>query len=73
MRRRHSPPASAWLAALFLPALAASAAVPAPEQLLPDDTLIMLTAPDFTKLRAICQKSPKGRLWNDPAMKPLQG
>jgi hypothetical protein len=40
--------------------------------LLPDDTLIMVTAPDFAKLRAICQKSPKSRLWNDPAMKPLK-
>src|ERR1017187_3853380 len=58
------------VAALF--ALTASAAIPAPEQLLPDDTLILLTAPDFTKLRQICQKSPKSLLWNDPAMKPLK-
>jgi hypothetical protein len=61
-----------FLSALFALALAASAAVPAPEQLLPDDTLILLTAPDFTKLRLICQKSPKGQLWNDPVMKPLR-
>ena len=30
-----------------------------------------MTAPDFSKLREIRQKSPKSRLWNDPAMKPL--
>jgi hypothetical protein len=59
----------AWLLSL---ALAAGAAIPAPEQLLPDDTLIMVTAPDFAKLRAICQKSAKSQLWNDPAMKPLR-
>ena len=59
-----------WLFTLL--ALTTGAAVPAPEQLLPDDTLIMVTAPDFTKLRAICQKSPKSQLWSDPAMKPLR-
>ncbi len=63
---------SLLLAWLFSLALAAGAAIPAPEQLLPDDTLIMVTAPDFAKLRAICQKSAKSQLWNDPAMKPLR-
>jgi hypothetical protein len=73
-RRRISPSLSfsLFLIALFAFAVAAGAAVPAAEQLLPDDTLIMVTAPDFTKLRAICQKSPKSQLWNDPAMKPLR-
>lgn len=61
-----------FTAALFSVALAAGGAIPPPEQLLPDDTLILLTAPDFAKLRAICQKSPKSQLWNDPAMKPLK-
>jgi len=50
----------------------AGAAVPAPEQLLPDDTLIVLTAPDFSRFRQVCQRSPKSRLWNDPALKPLR-
>ncbi len=59
-------------AGLCLCALTADAAVPAPEQLLPDDTLIVLTAPDFARLRQLCQQSPKGRLWNDPALKPLK-
>lgn len=59
-------------ACLCFSAIAAGAAIPPPEQLLPDDTLIVLTAPDFGRLRQICQRSPKGRLWNDPAMKPLK-
>jgi len=57
---------------LCVPVLAAGAAVPSPEQLLPDDTLLMLTVPDFPKLRQISQSSPKGQLWNDPVMKPLR-
>ena len=60
------------LAALAALATPAGAAAPAPEQLLPDDTLVLLTAPDFSRLRAICQRSPKSRLWNDPALKPLR-
>jgi hypothetical protein len=59
-------------AGLLCLALTAGAAVSPAEQLLPDDTLILVTAPDFAKLRAICQKSPKNRFWNDPAMKPLK-
>ena len=60
------------LAALFPLALSSEAAIPSPEQLLPDDTLILLTAPDLNNLRQIREKSPKGQLWNDPAMKPLR-
>ena len=60
------------LVAWFSLVLAAGAAIPGPEQLLPDDTLILLTAPDFAKLRQMCQRSPKGQLWNDPALKPLK-
>jgi hypothetical protein len=46
--------------------------VPPPEQLLPDDTLVMVTSPEFTRLKAIWQKSPKSQLWNDLAMRPLK-
>jgi hypothetical protein len=60
------------VAALFPLALTRGAAIPAPDQLLPDDTLLLLTAPDFNKLRQIRQQSPKSRLWNDPAMKPFR-
>jgi hypothetical protein len=56
---------------LLLP-LAAGAAMLPPEQLLPDDTLVVVTAPDFTKLKAIWQKSPKNLLWHDLAMRPLK-
>ncbi len=59
-------------AIFFLAVLTATAAIPTPEQLLPDDTLIVLTAPDFAKLRQLCQKSPKSQLWNDPVMKPFK-
>jgi hypothetical protein len=52
--------------------LTVGAAVPAPEQILPDDTLLLLTAPDYGKLHEIWQRSPKSRFWNDSAMKPLQ-
>jgi len=33
---------------------------------------MVLTAPDFLQLQEICQASPKGRLWNDPLLKPLK-
>jgi hypothetical protein len=49
-----------------------SAAIPSPERLLPDDTLMMVTAPDFAKLRRVWNTSPETRLWNDPAMKPFK-
>ncbi len=48
------------------------AAIPAPEKLLPADTLVMVTAPDFLKLKEIIKKSPQSQLWNDPAMKPFR-
>jgi hypothetical protein len=52
--------------------LAASAAVPSVEKLLPDDTLFLLTTPDFSKLRDIYHTSPQTQFWNDPAMKPFK-
>ena len=39
-------------------ALATFAAIPSPEKLLPDDTLEVLTAPDFSRLRATWEKQP---------------
>jgi hypothetical protein len=71
-RREPGPKAlAAWVAALMSLALTSGAAIPAPEQILPDDTLLLLTAPDYGKLYEIWQRSPKNRFWNDPAMKPL--
>src|SRR5882724_902351 len=69
-----------WLLKTFL-ALAAGllsvglngmAAIPPAEKLLPDDTLVLLTVPDFAKLREIYKSAPQGQFWNDPAMKPFK-
>ena len=47
------------------------AAVPPPEELLPQDTLFMMTVPDCAKARAAWQGWPAIRLLSDPAMKPF--
>jgi len=63
-----------WPALLLVPLLSAAplrAAMPAAENLLPADTLFVLTVPDFAALRTASAKSPKWLLWNDPAMKPF--
>ena len=48
------------------------AAVPTPEKLLSDDTLLVVTAPDFSKLRDTFKSSPQSQLWNDPALKAFR-
>jgi hypothetical protein len=53
-------------------ALTASAAVPSVEKLLPEDTLVMVTTPDFAKARDTYHSAPQSQLWNDPAMKPFK-
>src|SRR5262249_26601467 len=50
----------------------ASAAVPPPEQLLPQDTLIMASAPNFGRASEAYRNWPQTKLWQDPAMKPLR-
>ncbi len=45
------------------------AAIPPAESLLPSDTLLLVTVPDFAKLRDATRQSPQWLLWNDPAMK----
>ena len=60
------------LAVIFCLGVRGHAAVPAPEKLLPDDTLLMVTAPDFLKIRQIYKSSPQSQLWNDPAMRPFK-
>src|SRR5579871_2856192 len=57
---------------LFRLAQPAWAAIPAPEKLLPEDTVLMFTAPDFAKLQSGWQKLPQRQFWNDPAMKPFR-
>lgn len=59
------------LLGLLLPA-AASAAIPPAEKLLPPDTLLVVSTPDWTKLRATFENSPQQQLWNDPALKPFR-
>jgi hypothetical protein len=60
------------MAALFLQLLSSGAALPPAEKILPDDTLVVLTAPDFAKLREIYKSSPQSAFWKDPAMKPFK-
>jgi len=59
-------------AVLFYLACQAGAAVLPAEKILPDDTLVMFTIPDFNRVREIYQSSPQGRLWSDPAMKDFK-
>jgi hypothetical protein len=47
----------------------ADAAIPPAEKLLPDDTLVLFSIPDFTKARDIFNKSPQAQLWRDPSLK----
>lgn len=47
------------------------AEVPPAEKLLPPDTLVVVTAPDFAALKDASNRSPQTRLWQDPAMKPF--
>ena len=62
---------SALLAALLTFATPVRAAIPAAENLLPADTLLLITVPDFSTLRAAGKQSPQWLFWNDPAMKPF--
>jgi hypothetical protein len=55
---------TAWAAAL-------ASAAPAPEKLLPPDTILMLSAPSVPKFLEIQARSPQLKLWQDPAMKPF--
>ena len=47
------------------------AAIPAPENLLPADTLGFVTVPDCAAARAAAKSSPNWLFWGDPAMKPF--
>ncbi len=51
--------------------LAADAAVLPAEKLLPADTLVMMTVPDWDKARVAYGVFPMAQLWRDPAMKPF--
>ena len=59
------------LAAVSFLTLPVKAAIPPAENLVPSDTLALVTAPDVSKLRVSASKSPQWLLWNDAAMKPF--
>ena len=48
-----------------------AAALP-PEKLLPNDTVLVVTAPDWAKARMFLTNLPYARLWQDPAIKPFK-
>ncbi|MGO8700614.1 MAG: hypothetical protein ACLQVY_23230 [Limisphaerales bacterium] len=48
------------------------AAVPPPEKLLPKDTVVVVTAPDWDKGWKLLTGTSYGRLWQDPALKPFR-
>ncbi len=58
------------LAAVVL-CLGAGAAVPKPEKLLPKDTVLVVTAPDWAKARQLWSNAPYAGLWRDPNLKPF--
>src|SRR5436189_4418793 len=57
---------------LGLVSSSSTAAIPTAEKLLPDDTLVLLTVPDFGKLKDIYKSAPQSQFWTDPAMKPFK-
>ncbi|MBI4661995.1 MAG: hypothetical protein HY735_24500 [Verrucomicrobia bacterium] len=48
------------------------AAAPPPEQLLPANTIGMITIPDWDSVAAFSERSSLGSLWRDPALKPFK-
>src|SRR5437868_765156 len=43
-----------------------------PEQLLPADTIAVLSVPNVLKAKAFVQASNYGKLWQDPEMRPFK-
>jgi hypothetical protein len=52
--------------------VAGTATVPAPDRLLPADTLAMVTLPDWETVATGWRGHPMNRFWNDPAMGPFR-
>jgi len=72
LRRRAAGICLAGWVTLLAPAASLWAAIPPAENLLPKDTLLVLTVPDFAALRSDAHQSPQWLFWNDPAMKPFR-
>ncbi len=51
---------------------AVRAAVPPPQRLLPDSTLIMVTVPDCARMGAIWKRTPDVQWWRDPSMRAFK-
>ena len=66
----HRQLLSVALLALALPGR--TAATPPAPQLLPPDTLALLSIPDWSRLRQDGKTSPVQLLWDDPAMRPFR-
>ncbi len=60
------------LTGLFACSTPLFAAIPPAEKLLPPDTLAVMSAPDWSKLREVYKKSPQSQFWDDAAMKPFR-
>ncbi len=52
--------------------LSSFAATPPPEKLLPADTALVITVPDYAKASATWKQWPASLLWADPSMKPFK-
>jgi hypothetical protein len=59
------------LAVVLTLATSVRAAIPPAENLLPADTLLLISVPDFSTVRAASKQSPQCLFWNDAAMKPF--
>jgi hypothetical protein len=51
---------------------ARAATIPPPEKLLPSDTLVVLTIPDYSKAQSVWAQWPSSQLWADSALKPFK-
>lgn len=58
--------------ALTLGSFLLRAAVPPPAELFPQDTLALVSVPDFTTARSQFRDGAVGRLWSDPSIKPFR-
>src|SRR5215468_6876216 len=61
-----------WLGLGASLVISASGAVPPPEKLLPADTVLVVTVPEYAKASETWKQWPTRQLWADPAMKPFR-
>jgi hypothetical protein len=59
-------------ALVFASAWAGRAAIPSAEKLFPEDTLALVSVPDFPRLCALYQASPQGQFLRDPGLKAFR-